>query len=439
MCTSLISRIACLGILLLSVSSFAANNMTDNSILPQPTGAYSVGFQDAYWLNKSVCPDPFYNGTNAKDFNSDNTQFCRQMMVRIYYPSLAPKRLATPYDSSAIQQYKDYIIQALPTIPTSILNSLDTIKTWDTRGAPLASGDFPVVIFSPGDMTNENDYAGHIDELVSQGYIVIALNNTFMSASVTFPNGPTVINDNSTDPARRTPTTAIAVHADTNFVLKQLFSLHETNKIFKAMELNNIGIMGHSLGADMSMYLGHMQPYSLKAVISLDSDALTWLTPLYQNYRFKVPFMSMHADSWYSYGNPQSIIHINNNSYFIVLTQMGHMNFADEGLFPYQETFKYAISHSKDFYNQLYPANGYQLGHINGSLAMRVENAYIIQFFNAYLKGAPLGWLASPVPYSPIVTGHYIGPAKIHSHSWPNRYRQNEAKEPLLENFSVSK
>lgn len=396
--------------------AYAALKAENYSIFPQPSGDYSVGHQDYYWLNQSVCPDPFYNGNNSADFNADNPKFCREMMVRVYYPSLAPKLLATAYDPAMIQGMQQSLQQILPDMPGNILASLDQVNTWDTANAPLTPAmTFPVVIFSPGFGEDENTYVALIDELVSQGYIVVALNNTFISYSVSFPDAPIVSNISA-----KTTTTFMASQDDIKFVLQQLYSLHNSDDIFQAMNLDEIGVVGHSLGADMAMYLGHTQTSEVKAAVALDPyDASDLGVTL--NYQFNIPFMVMHADTWFCNDTHAPIASNNADSYFIVITQMEHMNFSDWGLFPNQEAFSYALQNSTTFYNDLYSPSSNTLGQIDGEWALTIENAYILQFFNHYLKDAPLGWLQNPIRHFPSVGAYYIGPAQIDLPAeWPN-------------------
>ena len=389
------------------------------SLLPQPTGQYSVGYHDYHWITAS-CPGPFYSNETAKDYSIQAQQagYCREMMVRIYYPSNQPKTLGAAYDPAMIAGYKNLLQQFLPDIPHNILATLDQVRTWDQMDAPLATSGspYPIIIFSPGYGMDESDYTVLVNTLVSQGYIVVALNNTFISYSVTFPDGPTVNNDGNPDER-----TILASKIDIRFVLDQLTALHQSNDIFQAMDLNKIGVMGHSLGADMAMYLGHENPErQIKAVVALDPYDKPQLNESL-SYQFDIPFMVMHADTWFCH-DQHSVdpVVLNADSYFIVLTHFEHMNFSNLAAFPQQTAFSYALTRSPALYNATYSPQANTLGMIDGIYGLAIQQAYVSQFFNNYLKGQALGWLQNALPHFPNVSGYYIGPTKAPlPDNWP--------------------
>ncbi len=70
-----------------TIAQADTNIQEDSAALAKPTGNYGVGFQDFYWINDQVCPDPFYNSDTAKYFRADNPTHCHELMVRVYYPT----------------------------------------------------------------------------------------------------------------------------------------------------------------------------------------------------------------------------------------------------------------------------------------------------------------------------------------------------------------
>lgn len=170
--------------------------------LLKPTGEYQVGFQDYHWIDKARCPDIFYNKSkNEQDFSQENRKnFCTEFMVRIYYPTeqaFTKENRALYYQP--VMKYIENSVQALkfPNLSKEKIDTLSQLKSFTIENAPLVKGKiFPVLFFEPGAFAQVQNYENTIGNLVSHGYIVVGINNTFLAAAVQFPDGHTVMMDN---------------------------------------------------------------------------------------------------------------------------------------------------------------------------------------------------------------------------------------------------
>ena len=143
--------------------------------LPEPRGSYNVG-------TKSM-----YVQTDRDEIITSDPNDKRELVYKVWYPSEA--------DVSSIE-YDTYVDEASRSgfamkygLPPSALNYLDRVETYVFPGIPVASGQFPVLVFSHGYGSKATGYYSLLTELASQGYIIVNMNHTFESLGVTFPDG----------------------------------------------------------------------------------------------------------------------------------------------------------------------------------------------------------------------------------------------------------
>jgi predicted dienelactone hydrolase len=157
---------------------------TEVKRLPPPTGKYGVGRIVYHWTDDSRT-EQLSKAPGAK----------RELMVYVWYPADIRR-------SSA--KYSQYLPGA-----DLIANGKDgkeMVDFWGNSWAyvgsdkiasetldkpPIASGDerFPLVTFSPGLGTPIAAYTTLIQEVVSHGYVVAAIEPTYEAPAVVFPDG----------------------------------------------------------------------------------------------------------------------------------------------------------------------------------------------------------------------------------------------------------
>ncbi|WP_081212044.1 alpha/beta hydrolase family protein [Salegentibacter sediminis] len=147
--------------------------------LPEPKGTYAVGTRDIFLE------------LDREEVITENETDNRKLMVKVWYPSNDRGTEMDPYIDKGgrhgfAQKYG---------LPNSTFNYLDLIETHVFRKATIADGKFPVLVFSHGYNSKANNYYALLSAIVSQGYVVFAVNHTYESTGSTFPDGTEVYFD----------------------------------------------------------------------------------------------------------------------------------------------------------------------------------------------------------------------------------------------------
>jgi hypothetical protein len=139
-----------------------------------PRGPHSVGRTTLRWIDG-----------DRPEVMTDEPGDRREVVVQLWYPAV-PDALArrAPYvpdldmlgatlaDSGEVGRLARFGLRFIHTHALA-----------DAAVAPAAGG-FPVLIFSPGNATNTSFYTALIEELVSQGYVVAAIDHPYDVAAV---------------------------------------------------------------------------------------------------------------------------------------------------------------------------------------------------------------------------------------------------------------
>jgi predicted dienelactone hydrolase len=242
--------------------------LRDQSVVavPRPTGNSQVGTQLLHWIDDSRV-DPY---------RSDGTK--RELMVRFWYPT--PGNAAcTPADytsAGVLSQFSQLLHVTLPQISTnSCLN------------APVATGAHPLVIVTPGFTGTFTDYTFLTEDLASRGYVVVAVDHTYESTAVEFPDGrieqgkfgSSLTRYTRSDPQALAFAVSVRL-ADLRFVVDELTALNGAGDAAFAgkLDLARIALAGHSLGG-LTAVRGVEKDARFRASISLDGFVPDGLTP----------------------------------------------------------------------------------------------------------------------------------------------------------------
>ncbi|HEX5411907.1 MAG TPA: hypothetical protein VFZ27_08585 [Terriglobia bacterium] len=209
-------------------------------VLPKPSGPYAVGRTLFDWTDlKRIDP---YSTAIGKH---------RELMVWLWYPA------------SASQQSKsaDYIPSAwasqLPWRPVTIPSR---VRVHATADAPVASTRqaYPVLVFSTGHGNLPSDYTTMIEDIVSHGYVVLGITNTYSAPVVRFPDGR-MANHLAEASFPRGPEQAIRSAgdrmvsvwaADMRFAVDSLAQMNSDpkNRFHERLDLARLGLFGQSFG-----------------------------------------------------------------------------------------------------------------------------------------------------------------------------------------------
>lgn len=331
-----------------------ASEIPSNTYLTKPTGQYGVGFEDFHWINQSACPDLNYNGKNQNDFSATNKKHCHEITARIYYPSIEKNKKGSIYEPT--KSLEQEILSKIPNVTKETIIQFNQIKSFSVKKAEIIKGKkFPVLLFSPGLGSFSQMYENIITELVSHGYIVIGVNTPFVSLAE-LPNGHIVQAVEIKSPiSREKEHQFVAIPAqDLIYVFNKIHTLNNTNALFSAIDLNHIGLFGHSIGARATEDVVQTNPVLFQALATLDGDAQA------SQKKFSIPFMDMMSAKIMTHvkGESHAPFELANNSYLVVLSPNDHdseysyhLNFSDlstlQYLPVYQEYKKYLKQHKK--------------------------------------------------------------------------------------------
>ena len=216
---------------------------------PPLGGPYQVG-KASYHLVDAVRKEIF---TPAGDD-------VRELMITVHYPATVPAgQTASPYADDALAS-------AWAEVSHKPLSVFKSMRSHAVEKAPVVKkdGGFPVVLFSPGFKSLPLFYTAMLEELASQGFIVVSLSHPYSTAVTVFPDGRVVrANDEGTrfevDKKNRefSPATMLQHRdaigdvwvADQRFVADSLEEMNRNDTLLAGhLDLSHLGAFGHSFG-----------------------------------------------------------------------------------------------------------------------------------------------------------------------------------------------
>jgi predicted dienelactone hydrolase len=323
----------------------------------------------------------------------------RELMISVWYPAVDTTGYPTaPWlEPAAAAQF--LVDQHLPagavTVPT----------TAGHVGAPVDRGPHPrpVVLYSPGLQADRSASTTLVEQLASEGYVVVTIDHTHDAAEVEFPGGRVELSALPSD-SNAVATEAVAVRAaDTRFVLDQLTAMdHGTNPdvdharlprgIAGALDLSRIGMFGWSDGGatvaaamrdDRRIIAGVSMDGSFYGSVPADGLDRPFLLLSSQNHNRD------NDPSWASFW-----AHLRGWKLDLKLLGTQHQSFSDtEVLLP-------QIADLLD----IPPGQVTQtVGTLNPDRAVTIERRYLSAFFDLHLRHRESRLLTEPSPRFPEV------------------------------------
>lgn len=355
--------------------------------LPSPTGAFSVGRTEFDWTDNNRI-DPFANNANEK----------RELVVWAWYPATVSQQ-----DSIAPYLPPDWVTArnkdqgALGGIIESNFLSIHAHSFANVPVGELQS-NYPIIIMEPGMGPIPTDYTVYAENLASHGYIVFGVNPTYTSNVIVFPDGRVALRSNK----GTIPDSAGAAEADQDasrigkvwtqdvlFVMGQLQRINtdQANLFYNRLDLSHIGVFGHSFGGATAASVCETDP-RCKAGADLDGTLFSYQV----DATLQAPFMFMAEDNCGKDCDTmrQAYSTSNSTAYYLSIKGTKHFNFSDMPL------------RLPPLPRLLLRQMGY-IGSIQPERGLEISNAYLVAFFDQYLKGANSKLLQSPVsPYSEV-------------------------------------
>lgn len=242
--------------------------------LPKPTGPFKVGLQTRHLIDH-----------NRIDSFSGNPDEHRALMVHIFYP-VAPNAVTigiAPYLQNKMPIIQTMVAARLHLPHWLVAPLLSNIKTNSHNNVPISHEHSPysVILFSHGLCGFPSDmYVSLLENLASHGYIVIAIDHTYLNELTVFPDGKVAslgplcagFCTMSPQEQREFQSTSINMYKnDIQFVMDQLALLNEDTRsnLYHRCDLDHIGVMGHSAGGTAAIELCRIED-RCRAAANLD-------------------------------------------------------------------------------------------------------------------------------------------------------------------------
>jgi len=305
------ATIFCLGI-----QTIYINGRYEASFLPPITGPYGVGVKSMHLIDES----------RLEEFTPDNPDDYREMMIQIWYP--IDKEILEPkidyMDPPTFAWLKGRSPIPLFTIPD---NAYQFVCPHGRNEVSISDDEqmYPVIIFSPGYDGVYQIYTSLIEDIVSNGFIVVSINHPYVSGITVFPDGREIY----TSPDPPGDLSLRSVVDDAKFVLDTITEINNSDPNFNSrFDLSKVGMYGHSYGgASTSICCYEDSRFSC----GLTLDGVFYLE--YISEGIDQPFLLMIADNRFNDNNVQNMWDkLNNDGYKVQINGSTHYAFTDVGV-----------------------------------------------------------------------------------------------------------
>jgi dienelactone hydrolase len=246
--------------------------------IPTPTGPFGIGRVGFDWID-TTRPDRF----------SSDPQAHREIMVYLWYPT-SKQTARDAYLPGAAK------FDGAPEIQRRMRDEYEANWQWIVSGAIFSHvqenapviktpNRFPLVVFSHGLGGSGFEYTALLEDLVSRGYMVAAIEHTETAIAVLFPDGRMIPAHADTPPAglsaaqrwqRMNDQVGLLITegtADVRFVLDRLTALDRGDTqnflLARRLDLDRVAAMGHSAGAEFAARACQLD-VRFKACVDLD-------------------------------------------------------------------------------------------------------------------------------------------------------------------------
>ncbi|GIF48815.1 platelet-activating factor acetylhydrolase isoform II [Asanoa ferruginea] len=340
--------------------------------LPRPTGPHRIGIVDLHLVDRSRS-DPVAGPGHH-----------RELMASVWYPAIT--RAGSPAPWMPVAPYRA-LLESAGFDPDAAAAPLTAAHA----GAPALAGRRPVILFSHGAGGHRSEATIVVQELASQGYVVVTVDHTY-DAFTEFPGGLLSVDR---DDVSFTPWDSTA---DMLFVLDRIEDLAAGRNpdaerrrlpagLGDALDLRRIGMFGWSKGATATALVMN-EDRRVRAGLSFDGPMESQPRPA----AIDRPFMLMTAE--FSRADAEAVAE------FWALLGGWRLNVQAAG----------AVHSSYVDHQWLIPQLGLTgdelesyIGTLDPGRAVRIQQAYPLAFFDLHLRGRRGRLLTGPTPAFPEV------------------------------------
>ena len=341
--------------------------------MPKLTGKHSIGSTIHHWTDHE-----------RKEWFTDDPNDVRQIMVQLWYPAQKTKKAEmTPYLDKI--DLRSQTMAKAGKFPPQLIKHLELTKTnshLNLKAEPEAA-PLPIIIISHGITGMRHIHTSLAEKLSNNGYLVVALDHSYDANLTIFPDGSvadyrsdiTGFPDSVSIRKKQLQTRA----ADVQFVINQLIKIQSgkiKHQLNGYLDLNRIGVAGHSYGGGTSIMVSYLDP-RVKATLVLDS----WMNPLPQKIienGIQQPLIYIGRPKWTDSDYPTNtdlVAKLMDNTkganYYLTINETLHLNYCDAPLF--SPLAKYFLD----------------IGKMNGIKSVNLINNISLQFFDQHLKSEP--------------------------------------------------
>ena len=389
-------------IAVVAASVFAYGETESNRVtsLPEPTGPYAVGRVSYHWIDRSQ-EETFTKKKGDK----------RELMAFVWYPAkkLGPHATTAAYlpGEWGRERQKDYGNWSFAT------QRYGSVRTHSFEDAPVAGTKdrYPVLVMEPGLGPLPTDYTTLAENLASHGYVVVASAPTYSASMVVLSDGRVARSTplGSFPGDENAPATAAKIRKDEaagarlvgvwakdmSFELDQMKKLdaEKGGPFHGRLDTGRVGMFGHSLGGATALK-ACASDKSCRAAANIDG------TPYGAGGLLRdgspEPFLHLASvptdsgcDRECEEGNRQTreiYEHSKSDAYYLTVKGSRHFDFTDSAV----------------LFSPVMKMMGL-LGPIDGRSALHATNAYLLAFFDHYLKDEKEPLLRGPSPRYPEV------------------------------------
>jgi hypothetical protein len=330
----------------------------ESSFLPPLTGVFGVGVKSMHLIDEN----------RLEEFTPDDPDDFREMMIQIWYP--IDKEIVEPridyMDAPTFAWLKARSPIPLFTIPD---NGYSFVRP-HARSEPSISNVndmYPVILFSPGYDGVYQIYTSFIEDMVSNGYIVVSINHPYVSGITVFPDGRKIyVSD--IPPAELSLNSVVD---DAKFVLDNVFEMNESDDDFKGrFDLSKVGMYGHSFGGASTSICCYQDE---RFLCGLTLDGVFYLD--YIPEKLEKPFLLMIAENRFNNENVQDMWNnLDVNAFKVEIEGSTHYAYTDVGVL-----LKHLLP--------LVPPVLLGFGTIEPKLQVNITRMITKTFFDVYLQG----------------------------------------------------
>ncbi len=268
----IVSILFCL--LLLSSCSLFVSKVANIQNINTVTGKYSVGTKRLLLIDSN----------RSNWFLDEYSQDKRRLMTQIWYPANKDslfKKSKYLDNTKALTHTIRLQGYDVPEILSNQIGYVDC-NSWEDS-PPVENEKFPVIIFSHGHGGLRTQNTNQVEELVSHGYVVIAVDHTFDAGFIQFPDGSVSYSLTARPNEERIQETPEQFYTrfgyradDISFLINEINKFYNYDqRLFAIMDYDKMGIFGHSFGGMTSFYSAYHIP-QIKSCFALDG----WFEPM---------------------------------------------------------------------------------------------------------------------------------------------------------------